>query len=80
MKYSVGNIGVEDIDVVITWVDNSDPIWKKQYELYEKSYSQACPTGRYRNFDNLQYIFRGIETFMPWVRKIHLITCGHVPK
>ena len=28
---------------------------------------------RYRSWDNLQYIFRGIDLFMPYVRKIFLI-------
>ena len=26
------------------------------------------------------YLFRGIDKFMPWVRKIHFVTYGHLPK
>jgi hypothetical protein len=35
---------------------------------------------RYRDWDNLQYWFRGVEKYAPWVRKIHLVTYGHYPK
>lgn len=33
---------------------------------------------RYRDWDNLQYWFRGVEKFAPWVRKIHFVTWGHL--
>lgn len=35
---------------------------------------------RFRDWDTVRYIFRGIELYMPWVRTIHFITCGHLPK
>ena len=35
---------------------------------------------RFRDCDNLQYIFRGIEEYMPWVNKIFFVTWGHLPK
>lgn len=34
---------------------------------------------RYRDWDNLRYWFRGVETFAPWVRKVHFVTWGHLP-
>ncbi len=34
---------------------------------------------RFRDWDNLHYIFRAFEEFTPWVRKIHFITWGHLP-
>jgi len=34
----------------------------------------------FRDWNNLQYIFRAFEEFTPWVRKIHLVTFGHLPK
>ena len=27
----------------------------------------------------MPYWFRAVEKFAPWVRKIHFVTCGHVP-
>ena len=71
-----------DIDIVIPWVDGSDPEWQEAFKKYV-----ALETGRdnnteirYRDWDNMQYLFRGIEKFAPWVRKVHLITTGQKPK
>lgn len=35
---------------------------------------------RYRDWGLFRYWFRCVETFAPWVRKIHLVTWGHVPE
>lgn len=67
-----------EIDLVIPWVDGSDPAW-----LEEKSrVTGTLPDGgavRFRDWDNLQYLFRGIEAFLPFIRKVHFITWGHLP-
>lgn len=71
-----------DIDIVIPWVDGSDPRWQDSYQKYvHLSNNRDCNTiSRFRDWDNLQYLFRGIEKYMPWVRKIHFVTCGQKPK
>ena len=67
-----------DIDLVIPWVDGGDEAW-----LEEKScVTGTAPDGgavRFRDWDNLHYLFRGVETFLPFVRKVHLVTWGHLP-
>lgn len=71
----------EPIDFVILWVDGSDPAWladKAKYEINKGNNDNR--DFRYRDWDNLQYLFRGIEQFTPWVRKIHFVTWGHLPK
>ena len=72
----------QQIDIVIPWVDGSDPEWQQEFRKYS-----ALSTGRddnseirYRDWDNLQYLFRGIEKFAPWVCKVHFITTGQKPK
>ena len=72
----------QQIDIVIPWVDGSDPEWQQEYRKYA-----ALEMGRdnnteirYRDWDNLQYLFRGIEKFAPWVRKVHFITTGQKPQ
>jgi len=71
------------VDIVIPWVDGSDPEWVKSYNTY---YNKIKPDKksnsgiRYESWDNLQYLFRAIEKFMPWYNNIYLITWGHVPK
>lgn len=70
----------QDIDFVITWVDGNDKEWLKQKNLYKGvSGNSDDRQSRYREWDNLRFWFRGIEENAPWVRKIHFVTCGHLP-
>jgi hypothetical protein len=69
-----------DIDFVQLWVDGNDKDWHNEKSKYVPSYDMDDSIMRYRDWDNLQYWFRGVEKYAPWVRKIHLITCGHYPK
>lgn len=67
------------IDIVIPWVDGSDPAWQK-----EKAETLHSPVGdqrvnRFRDWGILPYWFRGVEKFLPWVRTIHFVTWGHLP-
>ena len=69
-----------DIDVVILWVDGSDPAWLAQKQEYlPPAAADSNSANRYRDWGILPYWFRAIETFAPWVRKIHFVTWGHVP-
>ena len=82
----------EGIDIVIPWVDGSDPAW-----LAQKRWHQALAEGRdpdaspdvpvngaedqrFRDWDLLRHWFRGIEKNAPWVRKVHFVTWGHLPE
>lgn len=80
-EYVVNALDDYPIDVIIYWVDGNDPEWVKEKRKYEQEKSSEESSGsiRYRDWDNLQYIFRGIEKFMPWVHKVFFVTCGHVP-
>ena len=71
----------EKIDFVIIWVDGNDPEWQKEKRMYDKSNDKGDNTDvRFRSWDNLQYWFRGVEKFAPWVNKIHFVTWGHLPE
>lgn len=71
---------MENIDFVMIWVDGNDPAWRKEKSLYDGSNDKGDDTEvRYRDWDNLQYWFRGVEKFAPWVRRIHFVTWGHLP-
>ena len=70
------------IDIVIPWVDGSDPKWLAEKNKYLPEGEQVdidASAKRWRDWDNVQYIFRGIEKFCPWVNKVFFITCGQVP-
>lgn len=72
------------IDIFLTWVDGADEEWLKEKEFYANKSDSSKRGGndkaRFESWDNLQYLFRAIEKNMPWVNKVYLITCGHLPK
>ena len=67
------------IDFVITWVDDTDQVWLSDREKYcgIPAVSGDC---RFRDWGLLQFWFRGVEKFAPWVNKVHFVTYGHLPK
>ena len=71
------------IDFVMIWVDGNDPDWQKEKRAYDPSAKKDDDEGqhvRYRSWDNLQYWFRGVEKFAPWVNHIYFVTWGHLPE
>ena len=68
------------IDFVVLWVDGNDPEWQKEKNKYDVKANADASIIRYRDWDLLQYWFRGVEKFAPWVNKIHFVTWGHLPK
>lgn len=70
-----------DIDFVIAWVDGNDKEWLKEKAKYDPSIdlTQDNLSARYRDWDNLQYWFRAVEKYAPWVHKIYFLTWGHIP-
>ena len=62
------------IDYVIPYVDNNDIEWQNIHNQYKiKETGEINTTNRYRSFDNLQYIFRGIEKYCKFIDNIYLI-------
>ncbi len=71
----------DKIDFVIIWVDGNDKEWQKEKNKYLPNDTDIDSRNiRYRDWDNLQYWFRAVEKFAPWVNKIHFVTWGHLPK
>ncbi|MBQ6366379.1 MAG: Stealth CR1 domain-containing protein [Oscillospiraceae bacterium] len=72
----------DKIDIVIPWVDPSDPVWRKEKEKYSTNATNQEDDRaiRYRDWDNLIYVFRSIDKFAPWVNCVHFVTYGHLPK
>ena len=69
---------IMDIDIVVTWVDGSDPEWLKERARYSGTPVELSDV-RFRDWGLMRYWFRGIEKYAPWVRKIHFVTWGHLP-
>ena len=73
------------IDFVVTWVDSSDPVWRKKKQKYaemtsDKDYSEDNKEGRYRNWDTMVYWFRAVEKYASWVHRVYFVTCGQKPE
>ena len=58
------------VDVVITYVDGRDSEWR---ESYSQATGKSIEAKRFRDWDTLKFLFRGIERFMPFVGKVHLV-------
>ena len=69
-----------DVDVVFTWVDNTDPAWRARKDAALAKYQtesfgqHATDDARFSNHDELMYSIASIRRFMPWVRKIFIVT------
>lgn len=71
------------IDIVLPWVDGSDPEWQNVKKESLKKYrpTEAANSNiRFESWDNLEYWFRAVEKYMPWVHKIFFLTWGHLPE
>ena len=66
------------IDLVLPWVNSRDPLWQAEKNKYDPEHKASDV--RYESWDNLQYLLRGIEAYMPWVHKVFFITWGHIPE
>ncbi len=66
------------IDIVIPWVDGTDPAWRKRFLSYKEEDGDNSEI-RFRNWELLRYWFRSIEQFTPWVNNIFFITSGELP-
>lgn len=71
---------MSDIDIVLLWVDGNDPEWQADFNRHVSETNKVHNgTNRFRDWDNLHFLFRGIEKFLPWVRNVHFVTWGHTP-
>ncbi len=73
----------EPVDFVLTWVNEADDSWqqarKKAFESRTGGELVSFDT-RFRDWGFLPYWFRSIQTYAPWVNRVHLVHSGAVPK
>ncbi len=58
------------MDIVITYVNGLDPVWQKDYHKYT---NVPILEKRFRDWGTLKFLFRGIETHMPFVNNVFLV-------
>ena len=69
-----------NIDIIVYWVDGNDIEWQRKKSLYKGTSGQDFSPSRYRDWDNLIYLFRGIEKYTPWIRKVYFVSDGQIPR
>lgn len=71
------------VDAVVTWVDDSDPVWRGRREATLARMGEPPATGsgaeRFHNRDELRYCLRSIAMYAPWIRHVFLVTDGQQP-
>ncbi len=73
---------IEPIDVVYTWVDDTDPDWQRQRATAvptDRVTSDALSPARHVDHGELRYSLRSLAGFANWVRHIWIVTSGQVP-
>ncbi|WP_030250421.1 stealth conserved region 3 domain-containing protein [Streptomyces violens] len=72
------------VDVVYTWVDDSDPDWRERRDAALRAAGFATDgvdssDARFRSRDELRHSLRSLAMYAPWVRTVHLVTDDQVP-
>ena len=80
-----GTLYAEPIDIVYTWVDDTDINWQAHRKKHAIEYQpllnnlDANTKNRYRNRDELKYSLRSIYKFASFVNHIYIVTSGQRP-
>jgi len=73
------------IDLVYTWVDGSDPAWRRDLTAAvaaadpARLTERATDPARFADHDELRYSLRSVEQFAPWVNHVWIVTAGGRP-
>ena len=76
---------VGKVDIVYTWVDSSDPTWQANYRqalVHTGNDVDASATdiARFTSRDELKYSLRSLETNLPWINHVYVVTAGQRPR
>lgn len=63
------------IDIVYTWVDDSQPGYRNQLQRYASLPIDSNPNRTRDNLDILKYSLRSVEQYLDWHGDIYLFTC-----
>ncbi len=75
-------MSVGPIDFVVTWVNEADASWqqRRRKAMGERSEDDFMTFDvRFRDWGFLQYWFRAVAEFAPWVNRVHFVHSGAIP-
>ena len=61
------------IDVVVTYVDDQDPVWRATASKYVNLDGRSQ---RWRSWDTFKYWLRGVARNMQWARTVHMVVAN----
>jgi len=71
-----------NIDLVYLWCDGNDKEWLKRKAVFLNNavtdIETACK-GRDANNDELKFSLRSVEKYLPWIRRIFIVTDNQIP-
>lgn len=79
------NIGNQLIDVVFTWVDNTDESWRHRHNLVGQEFDKpiglyANDEARFESHNELYYAVHSVLKYLNWVNNIYIVTDQQTPK
>ncbi|MDO4449663.1 MAG: Stealth CR1 domain-containing protein [Moraxella sp.] len=72
------------IDVVFTWVNDTDDEWRERYVLANEQAQEdlglyAKDNARFENHNELYYLVYSVLTYLKWVNRIFIVTDNQTP-
>ena len=67
----------DGIDVVLTWVNGSDPIWIEKIKKHFRKYNTN--NGRFRDMNSLLFSIRSIYEYAPYIKNYYIVTDNQTP-
>jgi hypothetical protein len=75
---SLKKVSLDDpIDMVVLWVDMSDPVWAAKYTKHTGK--KTAEWWRYSNNGELELCVASVMKHMPWIRTLYVITDNQTP-
>lgn len=80
---SAGPASPLEYDIVITWVDRTDPSWLGDFGRFRAEAPEVplphVSDNRYTDFENLRFMLRSVSSYVRGFRKIHVVTVNPPP-
>lgn len=67
------------VDLVVLWVNGNDSSFVRERNAWAARLGVPVEPARFVQTDELRYVLRSVEKFLPWISRVVLVTNGQVP-